>query len=235
MQARDVMTQAVISVAPDAALREVMDILLKHRISGVPVVEHDTVLGFVGVGELLHRHEIGTDRTSDERHWWQRLLQADPGPMDYVRSHGVHVRDVMNREVVSVAEDTPLSQIATIFEERRIRRVPVLRHDGRMVGLVTRADLVRVLAATCASAPPSCEPLNDQQIRTRLLAELAGHSWWSQTWSDLSVEKGTVHFIGFVQRESQREAARIAAENIPGVRGVQDDRRLERELQAVLG
>lgn len=234
MQARDVMTQAVISVAPDATLREVMDILLKHRISGVPVVEEDTVLGFVGVGELLHRHEIGTDRASDERSWWQRLLLADPGPMDYVRSHGVHARDVMNREVVSVAQDTHLGRIATIFEQRGIRRVPVLGSDGRMVGLVTRADLVRVLAATCASTPPPCEALDDEQIRARLLAELSGRSWWSQTWSDVSVDQGIVHFIGFVQRESQRVAARIAAENIPGVRGVQDERRLEHELQTVV-
>lgn len=232
MQARDVMTQAVISVAPDAPLREVMDILLEHRISGVPVVERDAVLGFVGVGELLHRHEIGTDRVPDDRPWWQRLLQGDPGALDYVRSHGVHARDVMNPEVVSVAEDAPLSQLATIFEQRRIRRIPVLR-DGRMVGLVTRADLVRVLAATCASALPAREPLSDSEIRARLLAELAGRSWWSQTWSDLSVEQGVVHFIGFVQRESQKEAARIAAENIPGVRGVNDERRLERELQTV--
>ncbi|MBS0339066.1 MAG: CBS domain-containing protein [Proteobacteria bacterium] len=234
MQARDVMTKPVISVAPEATLREVMDILLKHRISGVPVVEQDTVLGFVGVGDLLHRYEIGTDRMPDERPWWQRLVRADPGPMDYVRSHGIHARDLMNREVVSVAEDTHLSQITKIFEQRRIRRVPVLRDDGHMVGLVTRADLVRVLAAKCASVSPAGEGLDDEQIRARLLEELAGHSWWSQTWSDLSVNQGIVHFIGLVQRDCQRDAARIAAENIPGVRGVRDDRRLVHEVQAVV-
>ena len=232
MKARDVMTQAVISVSPETDLREVMDILLKHRISGVPVVDHQTVQGFVGVGELLHRHEIGTDRMLDGRPWWQRLLQGDPSPLAYVRAHGVHARDVMNPEVVSVAEDTPLSQLATIFEERRIRRVPVLR-EGRMVGLVTRADLVRALATTCAAAPPPRRARDDEEIRARLLAELSGQSWWSQNWSDVFVEGGVVHFVGFVQRESQKDAARIAAENIPGVRAVLDDRRLERELQTV--
>lgn len=232
MQASDVMTRTVISVEPDTELREVVDILLKHRISGVPVVDNEKVLGFVGVGDLLHRHEIGTDRTPDERRWWQRLLQADAGPAAYVRSHGGHARDVMNRQVACVEEDTPLSRLATIFEERGIRRVPVLR-EGRMVGLVTRADLVRALATMCASAPAPGEPLDDKEIRTRLLAELAGQSWWSGTWCEVFVEQGVVHFVGFVQRESQKEAARIAAENTPGVRGVQDERRLESELQTV--
>jgi CBS domain-containing protein len=123
MQAGDVMTRDVISVEPGTQLRKVVDILLQHRISGVPVIENEEVLGFVGVGDLLHRHEIGTERTSDDRSWWQRLLQADRSPMEYVRSHGDHARDVMDRRVVSVAEDTPLSRLANIFEARHIRRI----------------------------------------------------------------------------------------------------------------
>lgn len=232
MQTSDVMTRAVITVKPATELREVVDILLKHRISGVPVVENEGVQGFVGVGDLLHRHELGTESTADERNWWQRLLQIDPRPLAYVQSHGVHARDVMDRNVVSVAEDAPLNRLATIFEARHIRRVPVIR-DGRMVGLVTRADLVRALARMCAPAAAPSRPLEDAEIRARLLAELAKQPWWVGTWSSVVVNQGVVRFIGFVQGESQKEAARIAAENIPGVRGVEDERGVESELQTI--
>ncbi|MFT3719998.1 CBS domain-containing protein [Pseudorhodoferax sp.] len=230
MQARDVMTRQVISVAPDASLREVVDLLLAHRISGMPVVERGTVVGLVGVGELMHRHEIGTDDPGAERSWWQRLLVGDPSAASYVRSHGTHVRDVMTQEVVGVPEDAPLARLAQIFEQRRIRRVPVLR-DGRMVGLVTRADLVRALARACT---PSAPALDDAQICQRLARELERQSWWDGTWSTFQVSGGVVRFAGYVQRQADKDAARIAAENIPGVRAVEDERALYGELQPLL-
>lgn len=230
MQARDVMTPQVMSVAPDTVLSTVVDLLLTHRISGVPVVEHGRVLGFVGVGELVCRHEIGTDDPSDARSWWQRLLLGDPSAASYVRSHGTHARDVMTREVASVSEDAPLSELARIFAQRQIRRVPVLR-DGCMVGLVTRADLVRALAQ---QQPPATPALDDAQIGERLQRELARQSWWNGTWSAFHVVDGVVHFVGYVERQTDKEAARIAAENIPGVRAVRDVRGLAAELQPML-
>ncbi|WP_326535287.1 CBS domain-containing protein [Pseudorhodoferax sp.] len=235
MQACDVMTPAVVSVRPDSLLREVLDILIARRISGVPVVDDQgQVLGFVGEGELVHRHEIGTETATDRRHWWQRLLQDDPAAADYVRAHGGHARDVMNRRVVCVAHDAPLARLAEIFEERRVRRVPVLQ-AGRMVGLVTRSDLMRALdqaIPACPASPPA--PLDDAQIRARLLAELEQQSWWHGSWSEVSVEGGVVRFVGYVQQLSDKDAARVAAENIPGVRTVRDTRGLRSELQPLL-
>lgn len=233
MQASDVMTRSVVSVAPDTALPEVVKLLLEHRISGVPVVDDGAVVGFVGHGELLHRHEIGTDDAGAGRSWWQRLLQVDPTPQAYVRSHGGHARDVMDPEVTTVTEDTPLARLAVIFETRSIRRLPVLR-DGRMVGLVTRADLVRALAARCASSCEANAQASDAQIQAQLMAELAHQTWWSEVWSNVSVQQGVVRFTGVVRREADKDAARIAAENIPGVRAVEDERRPASELQPIL-
>ena len=232
MQARDVMTAPVITVAPDTDLREVLALLVEHRIGGVPVVEDGQVIGSVGQGDLVHRHEIGTDLPDDARSWWQRLIGGSPRAVDYVRSHGLHARDVMDDTVVSVDDDAPLSRVATLFESRQVRRVPVL-HDGQLVGLISRSDLIRTLAKACTRAPQAGAPdvpVSDETIRRQLLAELSRQSWWLGDWSDVRVAQGVVTFVGLAQRPAEKTAARIAAENIPGVRRVEDQRLLSSEL-----
>src|SRR5438876_9460659 len=223
MKAKEIMTAPVITVTPDTGLQDIVALLLEHRISGVLVVDEGRVVGVVGDGDLLHRHEIGTDGWVVYRTWWQRLTQTDPAPVAYVKSHGGHAKDVMNHEVVSVPEDAPVARIAAIFEARHIRRVPVLR-DGQLAGLVTRADLVRALAARTARRAPSPQRMDDEAIRVRLLEELGRQSWWSGNWSNVFVHHGVVSYVGAFQRKADKQAARIAAENIPGVRGVEDRR-----------
>lgn len=223
MKAKEIMTAPVISVTPDTSLQQIVAILLAHRISGVLVIEEGKVVGVVGHNDLLRRYEIGTDGASGDRSWWQRLTQADPAPVAYVKSHGGHARDVMSRDVASVSEDAPLAQLAAIFEMRHIRRVPVLR-AGQVVGLITRADLVRALAASTAATAPAPACTDDEAIRVRLVQELDKQSWWSGDWSNVFVHQGVVSYVGVFQREADKDAARIAAENIPGVRGVEDRR-----------
>ena len=89
MRAEDIMTTGVITIAPDTTIREVATILLERRISGLPVVENGRVIGIVSEGDLLRRHEIGTDRKDPQGSWWMRLLQGEPGPAEYVKSHAV--------------------------------------------------------------------------------------------------------------------------------------------------
>ena len=222
MNAKDVMTSPVISVGAHTTVHAIVTLLVERRISGVPVVEGDEVIGVVDEADLLHRYEIGTDGWLAYRSWWQRLTGADPAPAAYVKSHGGHARDVMNREVALVAEDTPVAQIASIFEARQFRRVPVLR-DRRVVGIVTRADLVRALAAkTRRMAVPQGQ--TDEAIRARLLAELEKQPWWQSKWSVVFVSNGVVRYRGVYEREADRQAARVAAENVAGVRGIEDDR-----------
>ena len=151
MKAKDIMTTPVVTIEPDTTVREIAALLLERRISGVPVVEAGRLVGLVSEGDLLHRHEIGTDRDRPTRSWWLSLIDGDPCPAEYVKSHARRARDIMTRDVISVAEDAPIAEIATVLETHRIKRVPVLRGE-QLVGVVSRANLVQALAAHRAPA-----------------------------------------------------------------------------------
>jgi CBS domain-containing protein len=227
MNASDIMTSPVISVGPETPVHEIATLLLEHRISGVPVVEHGRLIGFVSEGDLLHRQEIGTERKAAGS-WWLRLFGVEGPAADYVKSHASRARDIMTREVVSVAPDTGLAEIATLLEKRRIKRVPVLS-EGNLVGIVSRANLVRAIATARPTSSRVTPPV-DSAIRGRLLAELGHQSWWAGPNSQVIVMDGVVHYWGVARSDIEREAARVAAENVPGVRGVEDHRLVYREF-----
>lgn len=223
MQARDIMCTPVFSVAPDTPVKEIAALLLEKRISGVPVLDEGRLVGLVSEGDLLRRHEIGTDRAKRPGSWWLRMFSAaDQTPADYVKTHAGCARDIMTREVITIMPETPLAEIATTLESHGIKRVPVMR-DGELVGIVSRANLVQALAgmrpATVRVTPPA-----DQAIRGRLQAELERQSWWRQAASNVIVTDGVVHYFGAIESDDEQDAARVAAENIPGVRGIEDHR-----------
>jgi CBS domain-containing protein len=231
MNARDIMSSSVVSIAPDTPVHEVAALLLERHISGVPVVENGRVVGLVNEFELLRRHEIGTDGSAPKRSWWAHLIERDPRPTEYVQSHAQHAKDLMTQRVVSVTEDTPVQKIASIFAARAVRRVVVLR-DQQLIGIVTRANLVQALALN-AQATPSPRTQSDEAIRVRLLSELEAQSWWRPGQSSVFVRDGVVHYQGVLENEDERRAARVAAENVPGVRGVEDTRTLWTALQSM--
>ena len=153
MNASDVMTRKVVSVRLDAPVGDAIRLMLDHRISGPPVVDGDSkVIGILTEGDLLRRAETGTER---HRPRWLELLLG-PGRLagEYVRTHGRKVGEIMTEDVVSVAEDTPLVEIVRLMEGHRVKRLPVLRGDA-LVGIVTRADLVRTLAQLIEKEPKS--------------------------------------------------------------------------------
>jgi CBS domain-containing protein len=228
MQAKDIMSANVITISPDTHVGEIVRILLGHHISGLPVVDQGRVVGMVGEGELLHRHEIGTEGERPKT-WWERLLGSEPGSAIYVRSHGVRAGDIMNRDVTSVDADASLAEVASIFEAREVRRLPVMLRE-QLVGIVTRADLVSALAAANDN-PPETRTQSDEAIRLRLQAELEKQSWWPSKWCSVQVSNGFVRYTGISDSDIDRQAARVAAENVPGVRGVQDDRLQFTDLQ----
>lgn len=221
MNANDIMTAPVITVGPDTAVRHIAALLLKHRISAVPVVSNGKLAGIVSEADLLHRHEIGTESAGRGGAWWLRLLSADSSVSAYVKSHATRARDVMTAEVVTVAPDTPLADIATLLERRRVKRVPVVE-GGRVVGIVSRSNLVQALAAEGRRIVAG--DTGDGAIRARLTAELERHAWWRATTANVIVTDGVVHYFGTVEGEEEKRAARIAAENVPGVRRVEDHR-----------
>src|SRR3974377_2500339 len=146
MQAIGIMTSEVIAVDEDATVAAVAKLLAERGISGVPVVdENNRVIGMVSEGDLLHRAETGTER---RRSWWlDMMVSKNKRAGDYIKSHSGKVKDIMTRNVLSVTETTPVADIALLLETNRIKRVPVVR-DGKLVGIVSRANLARGLALT---------------------------------------------------------------------------------------
>src|SRR4029077_1989819 len=151
MQAKDVMVSPAITVSPDASVPETANILLKNRISAVPVVDPTgAILGIVSEGDLMRRAEIGTER---HRSWWLEMLaSSNTIAMDYVKSHAQKGSDVMTAWPIAVGEETPLAEIANLLETRQIKRVPVVR-DGKVIGIVSRADLLQAFASTPRPVP----------------------------------------------------------------------------------
>jgi CBS domain-containing protein len=223
MRAMDVMTTDVITVDPDMTVQGLASLLAERGISGAPVVDaHGKLVGIISEGDLLHRAEIGTaHRHRDRRRsWWLDHFAADRA-REYVKSHGRTVRDIMTPDVVAVTEDTDLADVAAVLEAKRIKRVPVMR-DGQVVGIISRANIVRAVGATRGVIPGDGEN-DDRSIRTRLLTEL-DHEAWAKVWpEDVIVRDGVVHFwLSDDEPVEKRHALRVAAETIAGVRGVEE-------------
>jgi CBS domain-containing protein len=219
MRAMDVMTSEVITVGENATVPEVAKLLAEHGISAVPVIDkHNRVIGMVSEGDLLHRAETGTERY---RSWWLEMMSStNKLAGEYIKSHSSKVKDVMTRDVLSVTEATPVADIAVLLETNRIKRVPVLR-DGKLVGIVSRANLVRALATTINAAADGAEA-DDRLIRDRLLAELKAQKWAEVSPANVTVKDGVVHLWSSYLSEREKRALVVAAENIPGVRRVED-------------
>ena len=142
MQAQDVMTTWVATLGANATVREAAQLMAERRVSALPVIDdEDRMIGIVSEGDLVRRAELGTETAGS---WWLVAL-AKGAAADYRKTHGVAVSDVMTRRVVSVGPSTPLADVAQLMEKHRIKRLPVL-DAGRLVGIVSRADLVRSLA-----------------------------------------------------------------------------------------
>jgi CBS domain-containing protein len=221
MNARDIMTTPVVSICRDTRLARIAALLAEHRISGLPVVDRGVVAGIVSERDLLDHREIGPASRRAKAPWWACMFPEAPDPARYVRSHGVRAEDVMSAPAISVGQDATAARIQALLEKRRIRRVPVLDR-GRLVGIVTRADLVRALPLAAQEAQLRAWQ-SDDTIRSRLLEELEGRPWWRAP-SVVEVTHGVVRLSGICDGEEARRAARVAAENIPGVRAVEDNR-----------
>ena len=223
MRAMDVMTTDVITLDPNTTIQGVATLLAERGISGAPVVDSGgRLVGIVSEGDLLHRAEIGTARRHRvrRRSWWLDHYAADSA-REYVKDHGRTVSDIMSPDVLTVTEDTDLADVAALLEAKRIKRVPVMR-DGKIVGIISRANIVRAVGAT-KGAPPREGEADDRSIRARLLGEL-GSEEWAKVWpEDVIVRNGIVHFwLSEDEPEEKRRALRVAAETITGVRGIEE-------------
>ena len=217
MRVADIMTSGVVTVRPDTSVREVAKILLDRSISAVPVVDDEgRPLGIVSEGDLVRRTELGT---GTRRSWWLDLFgDPDERAIRFTREHGRTAEQVMSREVVTTTEDAGLAEVARLLEKHRIKRVPVLR-DGRIVGIVSRANILRGFASV-EEKQPAAKPASDLEIRKAVLAKLSELSI-APGLVDVTVSAGTVQLWGTTRSDAEERAAIVAAEEVSCVTAVE--------------
>jgi CBS domain-containing protein len=216
----DIMTRRVISVSPEETVEHAATLMLRHGISGLFVVDaKGTLAGVLTEGDLLRRDELGTER---HRPWWLRMLLS-PGrqALDFTRTHGRKVSDVMTPDVICVASDTPLEDVVETMERQRIKRVAVTQ-DGHMTGVVARSDLLRALLSHEREKQSPVSQDDDRTIRSNILSALEAASWAPMTTLNVTVASGVVDVWGTITNPDERRAICVIAENVPGVKSVHD-------------
>lgn len=224
MRASDVMTTCVITAGPNATLREIAELLLEKRISAVPVVEGDRLLGIVSEHDLIRRPEFGTEA---QRSWWLALFSRDTRAADFIKSHGLCAHHVMTREVVTVTPEADLAEVAATLEKHNIKRVPVV--DGTaMVGIISRANLLVGLIKALRFPKVSH---SDREIRSAVIAGFQEAGLECHLLS-ITVTDGVVRMAGPIRTLELKEAAQVAIENVAGIKGVEDDTVVSPDLAA---
>ena len=177
----------------------------------------DRVLGMVTEGDLCRRTDLGTEK--DRSRWRELFTPNSELAQEYLRTHGLTAGDVMTEGVVSVGPDTPLREVADRMEAYRVKRVPVV-DNGKLVGILTRANLVQALAALAPSKPEQRD--EDQRIRDQILAEYGRQPWGVRNAHNVTVEDGIVHLFGTVNSHQEQQALELVAKQIPGVEAVEN-------------
>jgi CBS domain-containing protein len=201
MKVRDVMTAEVCTVATETPLKEVARMLLEHGVSGLPVVDEDRrVLGIVSEGDFLER-EAGTADRPRGPLWWYWAAGSDRAAA--TRSHATTAGAAMTSPAITIGPDRPLSEAAGVMARAKVNRLPVV-DEGRLVGIVSRADVVRTFARS------------DEE-----LAEIIRHSLRAvDGLNSVAVRDGVAVLEGSVGHESIARTVRHIVESIEGILAV---------------
>jgi CBS domain-containing protein len=219
MRVKDVMTKNVVSVSPQASVAEALDTMTRSRLSGLPVIDDaGALVGVVSEGDFLRRSELETEKPGS--HWLASFFTPGRAATIYARTHARRVAEIMSTDVATIEETAGLDEAAEIMEKRRVKRLPVVS-DGKVVGMITRADFVRALALFLRK--PSDQALvSDGEIERRIRAEMAAQLWAPTASVEFVVKDGVVNLEGVLSDERQRNAILALVENVEGVRMVHD-------------
>jgi CBS-domain-containing membrane protein len=217
MNASDVMTVRVVTIAPDATVQQAAKLMLEREVSALPVVDRSNrLIGIISEGDLIRRAETGTERKAS---WWLSFVSgADQLAHDFVKAHGTKVSDVMTKDVIAAKPETPLADVAALLENHRIKRVPVVE-EGLVIGVVSRANLLQALAS---AKPRTAAPATDSELRDTIIDKLTAQPWSHPSVLNPIVTEGVVDLWGMVLSPTERKAVRVLVEETPGVRGVND-------------
>jgi len=219
MHAAEVMTKDVITVGPKAEVKEIVDLMIKNRISAIPVVDDNQhVLGIVSEGDLMRRVENETDKRES---WWLKSLFSGRSDADsYIKSHARRAEDLMTAKPFTVTEDMPLYKIAQTLEEHHIKRVPVVR-DKKLVGIVSRSNLLQGFSVA-APDEEAAGTADDHTLREKVMRELNNNAGVSSNAINVVVCDGIVSLFGLVTDAKEQKAAKVAAESVSGVKEVKN-------------
>jgi CBS domain-containing protein len=210
------MTPQVITIDSDAPISEAIHRMLQHRVSGLPVVDPGgNLVGIVTESDFLRRPEDDTEKHRSR--WLEFILGPGRLAAEYMHTHGRKVSEVMTPSPATVVEHTPVSAIVNLMEKRRINRVPVVR-GTQVVGIVSRANLLQLLGRLAAEAKPTSK--SDSDIRAAILTELQKQPWAPAV--NVIVRDHIVELKGAILDERQRDALKVIAENVSGVKEVRD-------------
>jgi CBS domain-containing protein len=214
MKIKEIMTPDVIAVGPETPIHHAARLMADHGVSGLPVVDdHGSVVGIVSEGDLILRQKA-PGRTA----WWRVFFDdGERLAREYQKAHGSTVAEVMTRAVISASPDLPMESAALILDQHRIRRLPVVSH-GRLVGIVSRGDLVKALA----TAPAREEtPHPDAQLVRTMKDRLAREPWVSNLGIVIQANDGVLTLWGVVATEAEKSALETMARAVEGAKGVE--------------
>ncbi|HST28010.1 MAG TPA: CBS domain-containing protein [Rudaea sp.] len=218
MKTRDVMTIDPTVVNAGTSVFEAMRLMLERRVSGLPVTDaQGALVGIVTEGDFLRRGELGTEK--HRRRWVEWLTSPGKLAGEYTGAHALNVGQIMTTDVQTIAPDTTLADVVQAMEEHRIKRLPVIA-NGKLVGIVSRADLMR---AFLTHAPPATAAVtSDSALRERIAAEIDRQAWGPGALVHVSVDSGVATLNGVLVDDRVRTALRVLAENVCGVGQVRD-------------
>ncbi|NEU96145.1 CBS domain-containing protein [Bradyrhizobium uaiense] len=211
------MSRNVVTIAADAAVIDAIKTMLSHHFSGLPVIDQDRALvGILSDGDFIRRVEVGTEKRRGR--WLAMLAGTNQAALDFARQHGRKVSQIMSPNPITVEEDTPLEQVVQLMESHGVTRFPVMR-DKTLVGMVTRTDFMTAVASLRLDGLSFSG--SDDQIRAAVIAALA-HAPWRPAALNVSVHDGIVSLRGSVRSDNAQKATIVAAENVGGVKRVED-------------
>jgi CBS domain-containing protein len=205
-------------VVGDPTVGEIAALLGRHRISAVPVITAENrVIGIVSQTDLAHRSETDTEK---RRKWWLEIFaDADVKAREYVKSHGLKAKDIMTRFLVSASPRASIAEVADLLDTHRIRQVPIM-DGGKLLGMISRTDLVRKLAEVAIGAP-AVRPDNST-LQKVIWDRINEQAWLKSAYVSLAVKDGVVELWGAVDSDEQRHALRVLVESVSGVQKVED-------------
>ena len=216
MKVKDVMTTNVICIGAEEPVLKAARLMLQNRISGLPVVDKDgELVGIVTEGDFLRRSELGTQRHRPK--WLEFIVGPGKLAQEFTHSAGRKVEEIMSPDPRTIGEHATLEAVVDTMERHHVKRLPVTR-AGRVVGIISRANLMHALASL--SRDTLSPPGGDSAIRDKILAAIGKQDWAPRV--NVIVNGGVAELHGVITDDRERAGLIVAAENVPGVKRVRD-------------